>query len=337
MLTVIVPIYNTEKYIKRCIESILNQTYKDLELILVNDGSTDTSGEICKGYAENDNRIIYYEIENGGQGRARNYALDRCCGDWIAFVDSDDYIELDMFEKMLGSAKENNADIAVCGWYRDHGFQKRVQPCPQEIQVYDSKELLKAYIETPYITASMCNKIYKKKLWQEIRFPELRAREDATIVYKVLAESKKTVHMAEPKYIQYVRPGSTERQGFTRDKMKSIEINESLKTFVSEKYPDLKDLVELLPAKSCVNLMKEILQSFSYTSNRKDYLELYNKFRSELSKDLPESVKSSNDYVDLKKIENEHWKFKINAYLSGLKIVIVDLVKKFYNFKVKNG
>ena len=329
MLTVIIPIYNTEQYLRKCLDSVLNQSYKDIELILVNDGSADTSGEICKEYAKKDNRITYYELENGGQGRARNFALDRCHGDWIAFVDSDDYIESDMFEKMISIAEENNAEIAICGWYRDHGFQKRGQPCPQEIQFYEKKELLEAYIKTPYITSSMCNKIYKKNIWEDIRFPEIRAREDATIIYQVLANAQRAVHIAEPKYIQYVRPGSTERQGFTKDKMKSVEISENLKSFVNEKYPDLKEIVDLLPAKSCEKLMKEILQSFRYKTNKREYLELYNKLKSELSREFSVSVKETEDYISLKKVVENQMLFKLEAYFAGIKTVIVDLIKKF--------
>ena len=335
MITVIIPIYNTEKYLKKCLDSVLTQTYKDIELILVNDGSTDSSGEICKEYEKKDGRVTYYELENGGQGRARNFALDRCNGDWIAFVDSDDYIETDMFEKMISVAEENNAEIAICGWYRDHGFQKRVQPCPQEIQFYEKKELLEAYIKTPYITSSMCNKIYKKNIWEGIRFPEIRAREDATIIYRILANAQKAVHIAEPKYIQYVRPGSTERQGFTMDKMKSVEINEQLKQFVTETYPDLKEIVELLPAKSCVKLMQEILQSFCYRDNKKEYSELYDKLQLELSKDVSALIKESSDYIAFKNVLDNQLLFKTKSYFAGAKILGVDLIKKFMTIALK--
>lgn len=328
MITVIVPIYNTEQYLKKCLDSILNQTYKGMEIILVDDGSTDSSAEICKEYEKNDSRITYYKLENGGQGRARNYALDRCHGNWIAFVDSDDYIELDMLEKMLSSAKENDADIAVCGWYRDHGFQKREQPSPKEKTVYTTEELLKEYITTPYITSSMCNKLYKKDLWNDIRFPEIRAREDATIIYEILARANKAVHIAESKYNQYVRIGSTERQGFTRDKMASLQISEDLKAFVIKNYPNLKDYVELLPAKSCFSLMKEILESFSLSKNKKEYFELYEKLKSELSKDYPKAVVESEDYIKYKMVINNHFKFKVKSYISGIKITVVDLIKK---------
>lgn len=327
MITVIVPIYNTEQYLKKCLDSILNQTYKEMEVILVDDGSTDSSGEICKEYEKNDSRITYYKLENGGQGRARNYALDRCHGDWIAFVDSDDYIEVDMLEKMLSCADENAAEIAICGWYRDHGFQKREQPSPKEIGVYTTEELLKEYIATSNITSSMCNKIYKKDLWNDIRFPEIRAREDETILYRVLAKANKAVHIAESKYNQYVRPGSTERQGFTKDKMVSIQINESIKGFIESNYPNIRDYAALLPAKWCVYLMAEILQSFSYSTYINEYNELYDKLKNEMSKEYSEAVIESDDYKRFKKVVYGQFNFKVNSFISGLKILMVDMLK----------
>lgn len=328
MITVIVPIYNTEKYLKRCIDSILEQTYKEIELILVNDGSTDKSEDICKEYLKNDNRIIYYKIENGGQGRARNYALDRCNGEWISFIDSDDWIENDMFEKMINMAETNECDIAICGWYRNHGFKQIEQPTIKDVKYYNNLELMKEYLSSNIITSSMCNKIYKKKLWEDTRFPELRAREDAAVLYKILSKSKKAVYIGESKYIQYVRPGSTERQGFSINKMNIINESRNMKTFINEKYPELSDIVAVRPAKYCANLMAEIVEKFSFKRNRKIYDELYNQLSQELSKDYSENVKKSQEYIYLQSVLAHQRLFKFKAYKSGIKIIIVDMVKK---------
>ena len=116
-ISVIVPIYNTEKYLARCIESILCQTYTNLEIILVDDGSTDKSGDICDFYARKDNRVKVVHKENGGAAAARNFALNMVTGQYIGFVDSDDYTDIEMYQKLYEKAKQENADIVVCGYY----------------------------------------------------------------------------------------------------------------------------------------------------------------------------------------------------------------------------
>ena len=116
LISVIVPVYNVENYLPRCLDSIINQTYTNLEILLVDDGATDNSGKLCDEYAQKDNRIRVFHKENGGVSSARNMGLDNATGEYIAFVDSDDYIDKCMYEIMLNSSVQNNADIVVCGY-----------------------------------------------------------------------------------------------------------------------------------------------------------------------------------------------------------------------------
>ena len=117
LISIIVPVYNVESYLKKCLESIINQTYKNIEIILIDDGSTDSSGKICDDYANKDKRIKVIHKQNGGVSDARNTALDICRGDYIGFIDSDDYIELDMYETLLKFLLNNNLDVAMCSSY----------------------------------------------------------------------------------------------------------------------------------------------------------------------------------------------------------------------------
>lgn len=126
MITVIVPVYNAEKYLEQCINSILNQTYTDLEILLIDDGSTDSSGVICDQYAQKDSRIKTFHKSNGGVSSARNFGLKRAVGEWIAWVDSDDYIVPEMYDKMLNAASANNADLAYCKF--KSGENSRIMP-----------------------------------------------------------------------------------------------------------------------------------------------------------------------------------------------------------------
>lgn len=330
MISVIIPIYNTEKYLKRCIDSIVNQTYKDLEIILVDDGSLDNSRLICEEYVKKDKRVKYYWKENDGQATARNYALDIAKGDWISFIDSDDWIELDMYETMIKAAKENDCDIAICGWFRNHGFKQVGQPCPNEQILYNNEELMENYLNNKYIDTAVWNKIYKKDLWKKVRFPKMRAREDVAILYYVLSLSKKAIHIADRKYIQYVRPGSTERSGFSLSKMDIIDITKEQQKFILEKYPNLYDYIALKPAKYCASLMEEILCSYKYKKYKKEYKILYNRLGKELKLKYSSNVKNSKDYKVLNEVLTHNKKFKIKSYISGVKILIIDFIKKFY-------
>ena len=117
LISIIVPIYNVEKYLSRCINSVLSQTFPDFELLLIDDGSTDKSGYICDGYAQKDSRIKVFHIENGGVSAARNYGLDNARGEWITFVDADDWIDKDMYYKLYNEAILSEADIVICDFY----------------------------------------------------------------------------------------------------------------------------------------------------------------------------------------------------------------------------
>ena len=327
MLSIIVPIYNTEKYLRKCLESIKQQTYTDIEVLLIDDGSTDSSPVICDEYCKKDSRFRYYRLKNGGQGRARNYGLDRCSGEWIAFVDSDDWIKRDMYEAMISSAELHLADLVVCGWCRDHGIKLIKQKTVDNVKLYDNLTLMYDYLNTPVITSSVCNKIYYYTLWDDLRFPEIRAREDMSIIYKILAKSKRAVHIKEEKYIQYVRPGSTERSTFTASKLHSLQVNIEIKDFIKKSYPSLTDIVELKPARCCANLMGEIISSFSEKDNQMVYKKLFTKLKKELDNICSPTIRQSDDYKALSQIVNNQYLFKNRMRLIGCKNIIVDYLK----------
>ena len=125
MISIIVPIYNTERYLNRCIDSVLSQTFTDFELLLIDDGSTDKSGDICDSYAQKDSRIKVFHKENGGVSTARNYGLDNARGEWIAFVDADDWIDKNMYYEMYNTAVSSRADIVLCSFYEYYGPAKQ--------------------------------------------------------------------------------------------------------------------------------------------------------------------------------------------------------------------
>lgn len=219
LVSVIVPIYNVEKYLNKCIDSILNQTLKNIEIILVNDGSTDKCGEIIDEYAQNDKRVRVIHKENGGQSSARNMGLDIAKGRYIGFIDSDDSIHLDMYENLYNAIVSSNADICVCGresyseesdsYYKIELIDELIDLNQYSLGYYVSKKLFYRH------TVSGCNKIYRKDIIDKnnIRFKDVNyvGSEDTLFNYEFLLHTNKIKAIDKVGYRQLSRVDSTAR------------------------------------------------------------------------------------------------------------------------------
>ena len=190
LISVIVPVYNVEKYLKKCVDSITSQTYKNLEIFLVDDGSTDSSGQICNEFEKNDARIKVIHKKNGGLSDARNAGLDRAKGQYYAFIDSDDYIQDNTIEIMLNAIKKNKSEIAVCNMIRFLEEGETVQfYCPTDHEVlYQGNQRYKT-LNQP----SVCNKLFEAKLSEGIRFPKGKYYEDTFVYHEVLYRANNIV------------------------------------------------------------------------------------------------------------------------------------------------
>lgn len=185
MVSVIVPVFNVEFYLHRCVDSIISQSYSDLEIILIDDGSTDNSGQICDEYAFKDPRIVVIHKENGGLSSARNAGLERASGDYLAFIDSDDWVDID-FISLLVSKMSHRIGIAVCGLYRDY-INKSVSVCSNIDSCMPACKVLESGITSQeYFGNYFCNKMFSKGLFENITFPEGALYEDIALFYKVL-------------------------------------------------------------------------------------------------------------------------------------------------------
>lgn len=209
-ISVIVAIYNVENYLSKCIESILNQTYQNLEIILIDDGSSDRSGDICDDYLRRDSRIRVIHRENRGIAYTRNEGLDVAKGDYITFVDSDDYIHPQMYELLMEKLHEQNADIAACDYCE---ISENDIPTVRDLQVeniiidtIETRQEKKKYIYLDkYVDALLVwNKIIKRELWDGIRCPKDKIYEDETITFRTLHNAKKIVYLNEKLYY-YIR------------------------------------------------------------------------------------------------------------------------------------
>ncbi|WP_049895863.1 glycosyltransferase family 2 protein [Oribacterium sp. NK2B42] len=209
MISLIVPVYNVEPYLRKCLDSIVNQTYRDLEILVIDDGSIDGCGQICDEYGDEDHRIKVFHTENRGLSAARNLGLDNAQGEWIGFVDSDDWIEADMYEVLHDRAIESGADIVECGFnclYSDKIIvrQKKELTIPGEEAI---RELYKHRLND-----TVWNKLWSQNCFKHIRFPEGRVFEDVATTYRILYSVNRVCTISAIKYNYNVRKGSLSRK-----------------------------------------------------------------------------------------------------------------------------
>ena len=216
MISVIVPVYNAEKYLSRCIDSILQQTYKNIEIILVDDGSLDKSRFICDDYANRYENISSYHQKNQGQGSARNYGLDKCHGDYIGFVDSDDYIALDMYEYLYGLIVKKRTDCASISFKFTTVDKEKLINDNEKITVYENECVLEKHLLEATTTGShsVCRCLFKAKVLADVRFPTGMINEDIPFKFAALSHVKRMANSNLVKYYYYQKSESTTRGAF---------------------------------------------------------------------------------------------------------------------------
>lgn len=212
LISVIVPVYNVESYVAECIESIQNQTYMNLEIILVNDGSTDASGDICDKYAAYDERIQVIHKENAGVSAARNTGIESANGDYIGFVDSDDYIAPTMYEDMLKLMVEHDLDIIECTAFRNNG-DTNIEGCNDgSLEIFNRDEALKMAMYDCFV--AVWSQLYKRRVISDVRFPVGRKFEDSAVSYLFIANTKRVGHINRCLYYYRLNPNSTTQTSF---------------------------------------------------------------------------------------------------------------------------
>ncbi len=208
LISVIIPVYKVEKYLEKCIESIIKQTYTNLQIILVDDGSPDNCGKICDEYAKKDSRIEVIHKINGGLSDARNVGINRANGRYIGFVDSDDYIKEDMYEKLINLIKEYNTDVSICNLYDVIDGKEYVRNKDNGIHEYSRIDILKEILLDKNIQSYAWNKLYKKELFDEIKYPIGKKYEDIGTTFYLFEKCNKIVVTSEPEYYYLKRADS---------------------------------------------------------------------------------------------------------------------------------
>lgn len=235
LISVIVPIYNVEKYLRRSIDSIINQTYKNLEIILVDDGSTDSSGNICDEYAKLDPRVKVIHKVNGGQASAINVALDVAKGDYIGFSDPDDYIIKNFYKNLYLLAKKYDTDITEGSMIKvkeeediDKVYLEEIEVTEhEEVEIFDGVGGLRRLFGEDFAeyleTIVKVNKIYKKEIFKDVRFSEVRIYEEWGTMYKLYQNSKKNLKMHRVQYIYVQRGTSTVNRPFGEERLLMLD------------------------------------------------------------------------------------------------------------------
>lgn len=258
-ISIIIPVYNVEMYLDRCIESVINQTYRNLQIILVDDGSTDTSGRLCDSYADDDNRIRVIHKDNGGLSDARNVGIDVATGNYIMFVDSDDWIREDCVEILAKALQYSKKKISVCEYLKTNKW--KISEVSKEIDVVDFVE--EWTIEEAYrhlflykkIDNSACAKLYERSLFREIRFPVGKLYEDQFTIYKLFHVAQGIVYVDQKMYFYYNRPGSIQNENFTLRKMDELEAAKGCVNFIMDYYPQLSEEVNCRLVSSCFHIL----------------------------------------------------------------------------------
>lgn len=210
MISVIVPIYKTAPYLKQCVDSILNQTYWNIEVLLINDGSPDRCGEICEDYSRTDKRVRVFQTENNGLSAARNLGIREANGEYLSFIDSDDWIEPDMFEVLLKTMQETLSDISICGY--NVVLERKVATWRPVKMVYHQPNAMAALLNG-LINNNVWNKLYRRDLINRITkgkgiFPEGSNYEDIAVMHRIIAEARSVALTSESLYSYRMRPDS---------------------------------------------------------------------------------------------------------------------------------
>jgi len=240
-LSIIVPVYNVETYVEKCICSILAQTFANFELILVDDGSTDRSGEICEEMARRDARIRVIHKNNGGLSSARNTGIETARGAYLGFVDSDDYIAPDMYEILYKNLVKEQADVSICGIY-DCYEGKTPRKAKPGYRLCDAQEAIYEAFGGNMFSVNAVNKLYRREIFETIRYPEGKTIEDAFVIVRVFMQCKKIVAVSDQKYFYVHRTGSITTKRSARSCFDCIEAYRENYILICQNYPEIKDI-----------------------------------------------------------------------------------------------
>ena len=291
LISVIVPVYNVEGYLKQCINSLLEQTYTKLEVLLIDDGSTDGSSRICDDYSVRDKRIKVFHQENKGLSGARNTGIENMRGKYVTFVDSDDYVSDDYIKELYRILKETDADISCVSGNKFFGekIQDIGEKNNEELKTYNRKEAFKRMLYRKDVNSYAWGKLFKNEVFNDVRFPEGLLFEDVRTIYKLYDKADKITISTQRLYYYRQRQGSIVNSEFTPAKMQQVTASQEIVKFVEDKYPELTAAAISKCFIAAVDVFRRIPQNTYF--KEKEYLKmLIKKYRIAVLKDRENKI-----------------------------------------------
>ena len=288
-ISIIVPIYNVELYLERCVESIINQTYKNLEIILVDDGSPDNCFAICDKYEKLDSRVKVIHKENGGLSDARNAGLDIAEGEFIVFVDSDDYIDLKMCEKLINVVTDE-VDIVAYGFRRFYDDKEQICKGTGNIEKVTGRELFEYYINRVFFTHMVCDKMFRRKLFDNVRFIKGRLAEDMAICYQLMGKSRGAIFVDENFYNYYMRSNSIMGTGSLKLCMDAYKGEYEAYSYGNQYYPEFKIANNTRLLNQSMKVYLKLTKSYKISANDKKVKMVKNRIKEIQKVGLPIST-----------------------------------------------
>lgn len=314
IISIIVPCYNVEKYIERCVTSLVNQTYTNIEIILVDDGSTDSTGELCDNYEKADNRIKVIHKKNGGLSDARNAGMKVAIGNYFFFVDSDDFISTDTIKFLYENLLDKAADISTCthiNFFENNNIKNKMYD--NKNFVYETEDALKNLLYEKNITTSAWGKLYKRTLFDNVEYPKGKICEDLPTTYLLFAKSKRVSINSMPMYYYLIRKDSIIHSKFNSKRLDALDFANDETIFIKENFPNILNAAISREFMEAVYISTTIPYSLEYKNARKRIKNILKKYRKNIL--LDNNVK-----------KNE----KIYAYMSYFNIFGIKFV---YNVK----
>lgn len=277
LVSIIVPVYNVEAYLRRCVDSILEQTYHNLEVILVDDGAKDSSGTICDEYAARDLRVRVIHKENGGLSSARNAGIDIASGDYLEFVDSDDWIEPDAVESMLTLALNHQAELVIAGRYdvSESTGKKEIGLCPSRQEILGAEEVVGRIFRWDHCDSAACDKLFHRRLFREIRFPLGKVCEDVPVMYRIVLDSGRVIMLNKPIYNYYHREGSISYSAVSEKNFHFSEHTAKIYPYIREHHPAIEKQARYLRVRSLVYSIRSV--DLASQEDRKKFADQYHR------------------------------------------------------------
>lgn len=272
LITVIIPVYNVERYLERCLKSIITQTYNNIEIILIDDGSTDNCYNICEEYAKIDKRIIIIHKKNEGVSAARNDGLNIAKGEYITFVDADDYVDKEYIEQLYKECESCNSDISIIGTNDINEQGQLINKSRRIKKEWNREEAIKQLMVEKYYTCVIWGKMYKKYLFNNIRFnTNIRIAEDLDVLSKIILKCDKvTINTRMRLYYYEIRNNSAIHKEYGREFKKEIEICQEMIEKISGQYPKIKKYAIRRYIRINITCIVRVMKATNMNENEKD-------------------------------------------------------------------